>query len=462
MTSEMGLRNPVEPLDVSARMEVEGRDEFVGFLRQASVIVERALGNRFDPAVDYTGRTGEDGRGAGGGGGGRGTQGSITLHKVFFDERWCRHRVVSDINWNVSHPELLVVAYGGKEDTVSQDPDGVALVWSVNLHSRPEFVFTAQSAVTSVLYSPFGSNFVVGATYSGQIVLWDTRAKSTPVQRTPISAAGHTHPVYSMQIVGTQNAHSLVTASTDGLLCVWSLDKLVVPQERLDLAWLDPKAKAGSRSKPEGISTTCLAFADGEVNAFVAGTEDGGVFECLRHGSRPGVQGRFDSNLGHFGPVTSLDIHPPSHAGVTDVAPVFLTTSIDWTCKLWSRRCPGTPLHTFEGQDYVLAARWSPIHPALFATVDGSGHLDVWNIVRDMETPLRMVVAQDTALNTLRWSADGRRIAVGDSKGSVYVFTLSQDLAIPAEGAWAAFQRKVDELEAAVQGGDRAVVDQVL
>lgn len=37
-------------------------------------------------------------------------------------------------------------------------------------------------------------------TYSGQIVLWDTRAKSLPVQRTPLSAAGHTHPVYSLAL----------------------------------------------------------------------------------------------------------------------------------------------------------------------------------------------------------------------------------------------------------------------
>ena len=30
-------------------------------------------------------------------------------------------------------------------------------------------------------------------------------------------------------------------------------------------------------------------------------------------------------------------------------------------------------------------AKWSPIHPALFATVDGMGRLDLWNLNNDTE-----------------------------------------------------------------------------
>ena len=66
---------------------------------------------------------------------------------------------------------------------------------------------SAQSDVLSVTFSPFHSNLIFGGTYSGQILLWDTRSKHLPVLKTPLSAAGHTHPVYAMQMVGTQNAH---------------------------------------------------------------------------------------------------------------------------------------------------------------------------------------------------------------------------------------------------------------
>ena len=69
-----------------------------------------------------------------------------------------------------------------------------------------------------------------GGTYSGQILLWDTRSKHLPILKTPLSAAGHTHPVYAMQIVGTQNAHNLITSSTDGMVCSWLVDMLAQPQ----------------------------------------------------------------------------------------------------------------------------------------------------------------------------------------------------------------------------------------
>lgn len=44
------------------------------------------------------------------------------------------------------------------------------------------------------------------------------------------------------------------------------------------------------------------------------------------------------------------------------------------------------PLHSFEdNSDYILDAKWSPIHPALFATVDCNGRLDMWNLNNDTE-----------------------------------------------------------------------------
>ena len=36
-----------------------------------------------------------------------------------------------------------------------------------------------------------------------------------------------------MQMVGTQNAHNLITSSTDGLVCSWLVDMLAQPQVRV-------------------------------------------------------------------------------------------------------------------------------------------------------------------------------------------------------------------------------------
>ena len=43
-------------------------------------------------------------------------------------------------------------------------------------------------------------------------------------------------------------------------------------------------------------------------------------------------------------------------------------------------------IHSFEdNSDYVYDVQWSPIHPALFASVDGMGRLDLWNLNTDTE-----------------------------------------------------------------------------
>ena len=53
--------------------------------------------------------------------------------------------------------------------------------------------------VMSATFARFHPNLILGGTYSGQVVLWDNRVqKRTPVQRSPLSAAAHTHPVLSL------------------------------------------------------------------------------------------------------------------------------------------------------------------------------------------------------------------------------------------------------------------------
>ena len=51
-------------------------------------------------------------------------------------------------------------------------------------------------------------------------------------------------------------------------------------------------------------------------------------------------------------------------------------------------------LYSFEDNgDYVYDVEWSPINPALFATVDGMGKLDLWNLNNDTEVlSLRIII----------------------------------------------------------------------
>lgn len=45
-----------------------------------------------------------------------------------------------------------------------------------------------------------------------------------------------------------------------------------------------------------------------------------------------------------------------------------------------------SPLYSFEqADDYVYDVKWSPTHPALFASVDGGAKFDLWNLNADTE-----------------------------------------------------------------------------
>ncbi|XP_015213399.2 cytoplasmic dynein 1 intermediate chain 1 isoform X6 [Lepisosteus oculatus] len=410
------------------KQQVLHSEEFLIFFDRTIRVMERALAEDSDIFFDYSGRDLEEKEGD--------TQAgsNLSFSRLFYDEHWSKHRVVTCLDWSPQYPELLVASYNNNEDA-PHEPDGVALVWNMKFKkTTPEYIFHCQSSVMSVGFARFHPNLVVGGTYSGQIVLWDNRShRRTPVQRTPLSAAAHTHPVYCVNVVGTQNANNLITVSTDGKMCSWSLDMLSQPQESMELVY--------NKSKP--VAVTGMAFPTGDVNNFVVGSEEGTVYTASRHGSKAGIGEMFE---GHQGPVTGISCH--NAVGPIDFSHLFVTSSFDWTVKLWTTK-HNKPLYSFEDNaDYVYDVMWSPVHPALFACVDGMGRLDLWNLNNDTEVPTASVMIEGaSALNRVRWAAGGKEVAVGDSEGRVWIYDVGE-LAVPHAEDWTRFARTLVEIRA--------------
>ncbi|XP_036735034.2 cytoplasmic dynein 1 intermediate chain 2 isoform X4 [Manis pentadactyla] len=425
---ENETKAPPHELTEEEKQQILHSEEFLSFFDHSTRIVERALSEQINIFFDYSGRDLEDKEGEIQAGA------KLSLNRQFFDERWSKHRVVSCLDWSSQYPELLVASYNNNEDA-PHEPDGVALVWNMKYKkTTPEYVFHCQSAVMSATFAKFHPNLVVGGTYSGQIVLWDNRSnKRTPVQRTPLSAAAHTHPVYCVNVVGTQNAHNLISISTDGKICSWSLDMLSHPQDSMELVHKQSKA----------VAVTSMSFPVGDVNNFVVGSEEGSVYTACRHGSKAGISEMFE---GHQGPITGIHCH--AAVGAVDFSHLFVTSSFDWTVKLWTTK-NNKPLYSFEdNSDYVYDVMWSPTHPALFACVDGMGRLDLWNLNNDTEVPTASIsVEGNPALNRVRWTHSGREIAVGDSEGQIVIFDVGE-IAVPRNDEWARFGRTLAEINA--------------
>ncbi|KAB0351984.1 hypothetical protein FD754_016841 [Muntiacus muntjak] len=393
---ESDSKAPPHELTEEEKQQILHSEEFLSFFDHSTRIVERALSEQINSFFDYSGRDLEDKEGEIQAGA------KLSLNRQYFDERWSKHQVVSCLDWSSQYPELLVASYNNNEDA-PHEADGVAL-----------------SAVMSATFAKFHPNLVVGGTYSGQLVLWDNRSnKRTPVQRTPLSAAAHTHPVYCVNVVGTQNAHNLISISTDGKICSWSLDMLSHPQDSMELVHKQSKA----------VAVASMSFPVGDVNNFVVGSEEGSVYTACCHGSKAGISEMFE---GHQGPITGIHCH--SAVGAVDFSHLFVTSSFDWTVKLWTTK-NNKPLYSFEdNSDYVYDVMWSPTHPALFACVDGMGRLDLWDLNNDTEVPTASIsVEGNPALNRVRWTHSGREIA---------------QIAVPQNDEWARFGRTLAEINA--------------
>lgn len=343
----------------------------------------------------------------------------------------------------------------------------------MHLHSRPEYIFHATSDVLTARFSPFHPSLILGGSYSGQVLLWDTRSKSPlPVQKTPLTGAssgGHTHPIYALSIIGTQNANNIISVSTDGVVCSWTVDMLSQPQEYLELL-------APLPNKYEDLSPTCMSFPSSDPTSFLVGTEEGIIYPCHRY-DRAGAKAGVDPRLrykGHAAPVMGLAFHPAR--GPVDLGDLVLSSALDWTVKLWKTRAPSStaaaptlsslaghsganvvavpPLLEFAREDVVYDARWAPHKPGVFALVDGAGNVEVWDLTLDTEVPVASAVPEPNpkaaqggvlpkSLNKVVWEEkEGKRLAVGGAAGVLSVFEVGPDLAGESRAEeWAAMKR---------------------
>ncbi|KAG9257942.1 WD40-repeat-containing domain protein [Emericellopsis atlantica] len=417
-------------------------DDFYDFLEQSTKVIERAFDqDTYDILTDYAlhGQDVEEDDDETGNTGGRGKH-RVKEVAQFFDERWSKMRMVSGIDFSPKFSELLLASYT-KNPTAPHEPDGLVQVWNMHMQDRPEYVFTAQSDILTAKFSPYHPNLIVGGSYSGQVLLWDTRAKAAPVQKTPLTGNGHAHPIYAVDIVGTQNANNIISCSTDGVVCGWSMDVFAQPQEVLEL-----KNPSQAKVAVEDVSPTCISFPQTDPTFFLSGSEEGTIFPCHRY-DRAGAKAGVDRKIaykGHTAPVMSVDFHPAK--GPVDLGDLVLSSSLDWSAKLWKVRAPAatstgtgdgivSPLMDFVREDVVYDARWSPIKPSVFALVDGAGWLELWDIAVETEEPVARILpttrqeGRTRSLNKVAWEQnDGKRLATGGIDGCVTVFDVASGL----------------------------------
>lgn len=233
------------------------------------------------------------------------------------------------------------------------------------------------------------------------------------------------------------------------------------------------------------LSVACMDIAGGVM---YVGGDDGCVYKAKMHADREGEH-VFDTIRAHDAPISSLSFQPSTAtagSATSNASALYLTSSYDWTVKLWAQHSPAT-LGSFESsRDYTYDAAWHPTHPGLFVCGDSTGQLDVWRLgakggagggekvegggasggvvddstlalqptgwevpqftthVTDAATQPRTstdsnggegataaaggAVGKTHALSKLRWHGDGSMLSVGTSAGGVSVYELNRDM----------------------------------
>lgn len=102
---------------------------------------------------------------------------------------------------------------------------------------------------------------------------------------------------------------------------------------------------------------------------------------------------------------------------------VFLLLTVPLLTKQEQR-----PIYSFEVTgDYIYDVAWSPIHPSVFADVDGNGRLNLWNLNNDTELPSATVqVDGPAALNRVSWTSSGQHVIAGDDMGKIWVYDVGE------------------------------------
>ena len=347
-----------------------------------------------------------------------------TLATYLFDltDDQCSGRIITSLDWSPIQNDLFLSGFSGSEDFNQQS--GLIQLWSLSNRKKPDYVINYQTELTSAIFYKDNTKLVIGGSVTGQLMFWDISAgKAVPEQKSPLGIGddntSHCYPIHCLAIVGKDN--NIISISTDGVLCEWSLSNLSMPINRYVLNPNDMYEQDKDNSNE--IGPLCIGACQSKNSSIIVGCDENEIFNIKLEEKRYNV---IDSYRGSKGPVFCVDPHPLCPEGGNTFSDLFLSCGADWTTKLWSTSQPDEPLLTFnQSKDYVYSCKWHPVNPSIFATGDGSGYIDLWDLNRDKEIPTFRYDLK-TAINRLAWSYDGKKLAAGDINGHIHIFTTSE------------------------------------
>jgi len=308
------------------------------------------------------------------------------------------------------------------------DPQGSGVIccFSLKNPSHPEYSFSTETGVMCLDFHPQHSSLLAVGCYDGTVMIFDIRNKlNKPIFYSTVKTGKHTDPVWQVCWQEEDLAKNLnfFSISSDGRVTLWTMSKSEL--QYTDVMELKLTGIATSGPDEGGEETSLVGLAGGSSfdfhstseHLFIVGTEEGKIHKC----SKAYNSQYLDTYNGHYMSVYAVHwnkFHPR----------VFLSSSADWTVKIWDHT-QKQPLMSFDLGNAVGDAQWSPYSSSVLAAVTNDGKVHVFDLAENKHEPMcDQKVVRKSKLTHVRFNQREPLLLIGDDRGGVLCLKLSPNL----------------------------------
>ncbi|KAM3964389.1 dynein intermediate chain 3, ciliary [Aphomia sociella] len=333
-------------------------------------------------------------------------------------------RQISSISWTYEEDAKLVVAYCNKTYPVTGLVNRTlqCYVWDLEYPLTPMAEFQPPVACWQAVCSPIHSSIIVGGLEDGRVCVFDIRTKPVPDIISPMHVA-HRDPVSSVLYIQSRLNNEFFSGSTDGKCMWWDVRNVSIPIDSLIMSVHIPPGEQISLANAEGVS--CLQYERSFPTRFLCGTDTGMVINVNRKGKTPNEVISAVYNA-HNGPVKAIQRSPCT-------SKMFITCG-DWTVQIWSDDVHISPIISGRNHRYqIFDVVWVPQRVSSYMSVSADGKFCYWDLLRKHRNPIIILHVSKCPLLKIKPNEEGRLVALGDAKGSLYLLSLSENLVLSGD-----------------------------
>lgn len=211
----------VKEIEPEEAEKIVATPEFEEFFFRCAGIIEKALDEKFDAVQDFIMQQKVEDP--------FDRKGKLKLLQMLHYKQ--EDRCISSLEWSPHSDDTIVASYFKPDLKDSQLPHGIINIWNLGDPTKPKHTLYSQSSITQAQIYHSDPNLILAGSYAGQLLIWDLRAKSLPIQRSPSLSKGHSFPIVGLSFAESRHSSNVVSLSSDGKFCVWVMNYLQNPEE---------------------------------------------------------------------------------------------------------------------------------------------------------------------------------------------------------------------------------------